>query len=76
MYMNGWHMMNGWFMGGMWLYWIVAIALIVLVLVLIARAAQRPRYQDHSAERILKERYARGEITKEEYDQVAADIRR
>jgi len=78
MYMNGWYMngMNGWFLGGMWLYWIAAIALIFLLAVFIAKAVQRPNCEARSAESVLKERYARGEITKEEYDQVASDIRR
>lgn len=68
--------MNGWQMGGMWLFWIAASALIVVVAVLFARAVRRPPEERGLAESILKERYARGEINREEYDRMAADIRR
>ena len=66
--------MNGWQMGGMWFYWIVAIAVIFLVYVLLTRRGQRD--DQASPERILKQRYARGDISKEEYDRMVADIRR
>jgi putative membrane protein len=34
------------------------------------------RYEHRSAESILKERYARGEVTKEQFDQMMHDLRK
>jgi len=53
----------------MWLFWIV---LVVLVIWAIKAMASPDRSQ--SALDILKERYARGEIDKEEYEQKRRDL--
>ena len=72
--------------GGMWIFPIVMILFVLAVVYLLfGRTGLRP--QDHypnrdSIERthlespidILKRRYARGEITKEEFDQVRMDL--
>ena len=73
MYMNGWQM--GGQMAGMWVFWIVAIVLIALAAVFLAKALQGPRDERNSSESILKQRYARGDISKQEYDRMLADIR-
>jgi putative membrane protein len=72
-----WHSWNGWgHMGFMWLFWVALIAVIVWLLI---RAAPGPtssgEVQD-SPEQILKRRYARGEIEKEEYERRLTDLRR
>ena len=66
----------GWSMGWMmvsWLVWILIIALLVWVLF---RVIARPAASDDSPETILKRRYARGEIDREEYERRLSDIRR
>jgi putative membrane protein len=75
---------GGWFMGGgTWLFW---IALLVIVLLAARwavssagrRAGDRTKGPDAGApspELILKERYARGELTREEYQEKLRELR-
>jgi uncharacterized membrane protein len=50
---------------------------VVLLIWVIARAASgSPIRADETPEQILKRRYARGDIDREEYDRRLADIRR
>lgn len=72
---------SGWGLGMMLvmgLFWIFVIALLALAVVWLARrstASDGPVERvDDQALRILRERYARGEITKEEFDQMRRDI--
>ena len=67
--------------GGMWmffhfLFWILVVVGVILLIVWVVR--QKGKRTDDQAEEtaldILKKRYARGEITKEEYDKVKKDI--
>ena len=55
-------------MGGMWLFWALAIGAVVLFAVWVTGAFQRPEKED-SAEDILKKRFARGELSSEEYEE-------
>lgn len=63
---------------GMVLFWGVVIALIAGGAMLLVRQASgyaSPGAQEgHSARRILDERLARGEISREEYDELRAKI--
>ncbi len=83
------HMMNdygwGWGMGGMLvgmvLFWVVFIAAIVMLVRCMMRcggAGQRSdagrRQRENTALDILKERYARGEIEREEFEQKKRDL--
>ena len=70
----------GWWMvfGGILsiLFW---VAIIVLVIWGINKLVQRERsgkglFESRSALDIARERYARGEITREEYDQIKKDL--
>jgi len=69
------------YMGGMgwWMavWWVFGIAVLVLIVWAIARAAGgvSPRAED-SPEAILKRRYARGELDREEYQRRLEDLRR
>lgn len=61
------------------LFWVVLIALAVwLVWALFNRAPRLPPVQgnsDATAQQILDARYARGEITKEQYELIKQDLR-
>lgn len=69
-----WGHMDGWGGGWMWLWGLAIMVLVVVVIVWLIRAGGRngassaPR-RDHAdrAREILAERYARGELTTEEY---------
>lgn len=70
----GWSMM-GFGMIGITLFWILLIvALVLLVKVLWKSGSGSGRSQEKKPLDILKERYARGEIEKEEFDQRKQDL--
>jgi putative membrane protein len=72
---SGWHMMNYGY-GGlfMWILLIVGIILIVFVVTRLSRDKSSEPKLHESAMDILKKRYARGEITKEEFEQMKRDL--
>jgi putative membrane protein len=72
---GGWHMMpygyGGFFM------WILLIGAIILIVFLVTRPSKDKSNEpkpNESALDILKKRYARGEITKEEFEQMKQDL--
>jgi putative membrane protein len=70
----GW-MMNGWGMGFGMILWLVIVALIIAGVMWFVRAqpiGSGPRRS--TGLDVLEERYARGEITREEYLQMKRDI--
>ncbi len=81
---EGWGMMGPWMMGGfgwMWLMpvlWIVFLGLIIWAVVAAVRGSGESRSSDsskaESALEVLKKRYARGEINKEEYEEKKKDL--
>ena len=74
-------MMNGMF-GGMWfgwLFWIILIAIIIWAVLQFTNRNQPTNHSTNIVEKetpldILKKRYAKGEITKEEYDEMRKNI--
>jgi len=59
-----------WFGGGfMWLFWILLIVVILLAIKMVAESGNNSTKKQRSALDVLKERYARGEINEEEYEQ-------
>jgi len=76
---DGGHMMNFWYGGT--LMWILFLIVIVVVVYFILQST-KPRSHDSSFRKtpretsidILKRRYARGEITKEEFEQMKKDL--
>jgi putative membrane protein len=64
----------GWWMA---LWWVVAIVVLVLVVRMVAGSLGGPGSRvDESPEQILKRRYAKGEIDREEYQRRLEDLRR
>lgn len=62
-------------LGGMMVFWIVLIVLSVLLVRGLFQTNRRGGInQPHSARQILEERYARGEITQEQYLLMLKDI--
>ena len=68
----------GWGMGVGWLFMIFFWALVILGLVYLGKlvAERGARSEKESALDILKKRYAKGEITKEEYERMKDDIKK
>jgi putative membrane protein len=66
--MNGW----GWMMGGFMIFWLLILALIIAGLVWFLRSKSLGRRSP--AIETLEQRYARGEINREEYLQKKQDI--
>ncbi len=69
----------GWgFMGIGWLIWLILLIVIIWGVVRIASAGNRqpqtPRSEEDAMD-ILKKRYARGEITKEQFEEMKKDLR-
>ena len=81
---GGWGMMGPGMMGGfgwMWLmpvFWIVFLGLIIWAVVAAVRGSSESRSSGSSkadsALEVLKKRYARGEINKEEYEEKKRDL--
>ncbi len=78
---GGWGMMGPWMMGGfgwMWLmpvFWIFFLGLIIWAVIALVRGVSQPGGSNSGSSRpdsaleVLKKRYARGEINKEEYEE-------
>lgn len=69
---DGW----GWGMGFGWLFMIFFGLLVIIGIVYLIQAVARgPKKEDKETPiDILKKRYAKGEITKEEYDRMKEDL--
>ena len=69
---------HGWGMGfGMGWWWIIGIVLVVLIVWFVSRTANRSNPGNtpgKSALDILKERYARGDIDKTEFEERKKDL--
>ncbi len=61
--MNGF--MGGFMGGGMWLFWLILLVVIIVLVKLFVS----PTKDAESAMDILKKRYAKGEITKEQFEE-------
>lgn len=70
------HWTEGWHMGGMWLWWLVAMAAIAAIVWLVVRSGQTHQLRRESPEDILKRRLASGEIDEQEYRQKLDDLRK
>lgn len=70
MHWNGW-----WHAGGMWLFWLVVFVIVGLAIHFAVRSMKRSEPPHESAEEILKKRYARGELERDEYEKAMKDLR-
>lgn len=68
---------GGWFM---WLFWLAALVLIVVAIWALLQRAASPghesRPEGRSAEEILKERLARGEIDEDTFRRIRDELRK
>jgi putative membrane protein len=62
-------------MGWMWIFWVFVTVLIVWAVRESATSRSRDEFSV-SGEEILKRRYARGEVGKEEYERKLEDLRK
>ena len=72
-------MFHDMFMGNIWFGWIMWILIISLIFVLIwSNTREKDKYlpfnQNESPLDILKKRYAKGEITKDQFEQMKKDL--
>lgn len=67
---------NGGHMGWMWIYWLIGIAFFVLLVRWVVVSSNGQSRGGASPEVILKQRYARGEIEREEYLRQLEELRR
>ncbi len=80
---SDWGHMGGWGGGWMWLFGFPMMVLFVVLLVWLVRtglgssppSGPAPRDPDERAKEILAERYARGEISTEEYRERSSELR-
>ena len=66
-----WHGYGG---GMMWIFWLLIIVALLWFVALATRRSDTPR-QEKSALGILNERYANGEIEREEFEQKQKDLK-
>ena len=74
---DGWHMGGwGWGWGILWvaLFWALVIAGLVLLVRYLARSNQPVGPRGEQPLEILKRRYARGEISREEFEEKKRDL--
>ena len=69
-------MMNGFGMGFGWIFGLLFLIVLVWLVIRLVSPGQttNPPSQKEDALDILKKRYARGEISKEEYEQMKKDL--
>ena len=73
-------MLHDFFWGGIWFAWIFRLVFVGLIVWLIVNAVSNNKhpqnfpYKSETALDILKKRYAKGEISKEQFEQMKRDI--
>jgi putative membrane protein len=68
-------MMNGFGMGFGWIFWLILIAVVVWAVFRITGSTKGGRTSDRGDPiQILKERYAKGEIEKDEFERMKREL--
>jgi putative membrane protein len=65
----------GWYSYG-WVYAVIGAIILLAILYLVFRRPETQEKRDDKALGILKERYAKGEITKEEFEEMKKNIKK
>jgi putative membrane protein len=80
-YPRGWHMMDAWNHRAWWGYggafmWLIFLVLIGVVVYFVVRGEKWMKHSssEETALDILKKRYAKGEITKQEYERIKKEL--
>jgi putative membrane protein len=60
--------------GGMWIFWILIVIALIWFATFATRRESASSTRQKSALEILKERYARGEIERDEFEQIKKDL--
>lgn len=71
---DGWH--GTWHMGMMWLWGIPLLVLVVFAIKYLGGRDGGSSGRDESAEEILRQRYARGEIDEQTFERMLGELRR
>lgn len=71
---GGWSPMMHWGFGGMFMGWFIFVIIIGLVVYIIFRSQDQKSGMRDTPMEILKKRYAKGEITKEDFDRMKKDL--
>ena len=61
---------------GMWLFWIALIVVVVLVVKLLNGGSSQSGTASESPRTILEKRYARGEIDKDEFEEMRKELKK
>jgi putative membrane protein len=72
----GWHPFFGFGMGLIWLIFLIVVAYLVYKLIKSERILAPSKITSKTAEDILNERYAKGELTREQYMQMKEDLKK
>jgi putative membrane protein len=71
--MHEWHGYGG---GVMWIFWVLLVVVILWIVKKAAGGGKNSTGEQKSALDILQQRYARGEIEREEFEQKRKDLSR
>lgn len=75
-YYSGWHPFFGLGMGLVWLIFLIVVAYLIYKLIKNEKILAPKKPTIRSASDILDERYAKGELTREQYTQMKEDLKK